>query len=268
MRPVRNVNYKLPQPSSALHGRMPLSRYLMVGIMNTARKLDQFYLPQTADDMASHAIAMSSDIVYIYDRLEQRYLSVNSRCWDVLGYTPEQMLRWEPSDIADLIHPKDLARANQHYSNQDTLADDEVSMTTYRFRHLHGDYRKMRCKQKVFSRTKNGSAKCIIGLGTDVTGEAKRHSEIKGLRAEVSRIREFERERIAAWLHDTAVQEVLGAGMLLKKMGGEGRIELQIRACLSRALRCMLDVSSENAVGNGRNGTPQSPPRQVVIDRR
>ena len=187
------------------------------------------------------AFEMSSDIVYIYDRLEQRYLSVNNRCLPVLGYTPEQMLSLAPSDVANLIHPKDLARANLHYSNQESLADDEVSMTTYRVRHLYGDYRRLRCKQKVFSRTTDGSAKCIVGLATDITGEASRRSEIKGLRAEVCRIREFERERIAALLHDTAVQDVLGAGMLLKEMGGEDKIEVQVRACLSRALRSMLD---------------------------
>ena len=171
--------------------------------------------------MAAHAFDMSSDFVYIFDRLEQRYLSVNSRCLDILGYTPEQILRLGRRDRAKLIHPKDLARAKQHYSDQESLADGEVSVTTFRVRHLHGDYRKLRCKQKVFSRTKDGSAKCIIGLATDITDEARRRSEIKGLRAEVCRIREFERERIAVWLHDTAVQEVLGAGMLLKAMGGE-----------------------------------------------
>jgi PAS domain S-box-containing protein len=227
----------------------------MVGIMNVVLSLSQFSSPETTDDMATHAFQMSSDIVYIYDRLEERYLSVNSRCLQVLGYTPEQMLRLGPSDVANLIHPKDLARANQHYSNQETLADDEVSMTTYRVRHLHGDYRRLRCKQKVFSRTKHGLSKCIIGLATDITDEAKRRSEIKGLRAEVCRIREFERERIAALLHDTAVQDVLGAGMLLKAMGGEDQIQLQVQACLTRALRSMLDIFPESAVGNDTNGT-------------
>ena len=201
---------------------------------------------------------MSSDFVYTFDRLEQRYLSVNSRCLDILGYTPEQILRLGRRDRAKLIHPKDLARAKQHYSDQENLADGEVSVTTFRVRHLHGDYRKLRCKQKVFSRTQDGSVKCIVGLATDITDEARRRSEIKGLRAEVCRIREFERERIAALLHDTAVQDVLGAGMLLKAMGGEDQIELQVRACLSRALRSMLDVFSESAVGDHKDGTGSS----------
>lgn len=130
---------------------------------------------------AAHAFDMSSDIVYIFDRLEDRYLSVNERG----EFGPSEKTRPE------LI---------RHYSTKGSLADDEVSMTTYRVRHLRGDYKMLRCKQKVFSRTKDGSTKCIVGLPTHVTDEARRPSEIKGLRAEVCRIREFERERITAWL--------------------------------------------------------------------
>ena len=132
------------------------SRYLMVGIMDAALSLNQFSSPPTTDDMATHAFDMSSDFVYIFDRLEQRYLSVNSRCLDILGYTPEQILRLGRRDRAKLIHPKDLALAKQHYSDQESLADGEVSVTTFRVRHLHGDYRKLRCKQKVFSRRRTG----------------------------------------------------------------------------------------------------------------
>jgi PAS domain S-box-containing protein len=227
----------------------------MVTIMDAANSLNQFSCLETTDDMANHAFPMSSDFVYTFDRLEQRYLSVNSRCLDILGYTPEQILRLEREDRAKLIHPRDLARAKKHYSDQESLADGEVSVTTFRVRHLHGDYRKLRCKQKVFSRAQDGSVKCIIGLATDITDEARRRSEIKGLRAEVRRIREFERERIAVRLHDTAVQDVVGAEMLLKTMGGGDQIQLEVRACLSRALRSMLDVFSESAVDDDANGT-------------
>ena len=188
---------------------------------------------------------MSADVIYLYDRLEERYLSVNSRCLDVLGYMPEQVLRMSPSDLDQLIHPKDLARAKRHYANQEKLADDEVSMTTYRVRHAHGDYRTLRCRQKVFSRTPRGIAKCIIGVATDVTTAARRQTEIKALRAEVLRIRKLERERIVAQLHDTAVQDVVGAAFLLKASGGRAQAVAEVRSCLAKALRSMLDLSLE-----------------------
>lgn len=190
-------------------------------------------------------LEISADVIYIYDRLEERYLSVNSRCMDVLGYAPEQILQMSPSDLDRLIHPKDLARAKRHYAHQEYLADDEVSMTTYRIRHAQGDYRTLRCRQKVFSRTRGGIAKCIIGVGTDITTAARRQTEIKGLRAEVLRIRKSERDRIAAQLHDTAVQDVVGAAFLLRASGGNGPALAEARSCLSKALRSMLDLGLE-----------------------
>lgn len=66
--------------------------------------------------MAAHAFDMSSDIVYIFDRLEERYLSVNER------------------QNASSACPLMLLRSVE---------------TTYRVRHLRGDYKMLRCKQMV-----------------------------------------------------------------------------------------------------------------------
>lgn len=206
----------------------------------------QLRLDRAGSNPLLHQILeISADVIYLYDRLEERYLSVNNRCLDVLGYTPDQVLQMTPSDLDRLIHPKDLARAKRHYANQEYLADDEVSVTTYRVRHAHGDYRTVRCRQKVFSRTARGIAKCIIGVGTDITSTTRRQTEIKGLREEVLRIRRSERERIAVQLHDTAVQDVVGAAFLLKASGGNGQALAEIRSCLSKALRSMLDLGLE-----------------------
>ena len=59
------------------------------------------------------------------------------------------------------------------------------------------------------------------------------------------RIRRSERERIAAQLHDTAVQDVVGAAFLLKASGGNAQALAEVRSCLSKALRSMLDLGLE-----------------------
>jgi PAS domain S-box-containing protein len=204
-------------------------------------------LPNGADSnpLLSEIFEVSADVIYLFDRLEERYLSVNRRCLDILGYTPEQVLQMTPGDLERLIHPKDLARAKRHYGNLEHLDDDEVSETTYRLRHAHGDYRTLHCRQKVFSRTADGVTKCIIGVATDITSAARRQTEIRSLRAEVVRIRKSERERIAAQLHDTAVQDVVGAAFLLKALGGQEQALAEVRSCLSKALRSMLELGLE-----------------------
>ena len=92
----------------------------------------------------------SPDLIYVYDRLEERYLFVSERSTPMLGYTPQQIMQLQSADIHELIHPEDLPHAKAHYAKQEQLADTEISMTTYRVRHIQGDYRLLRCRQKVF----------------------------------------------------------------------------------------------------------------------
>ncbi len=212
--------------------------------MHQSHKLRHFH---RGDDnlVLNHILEISPDVVYLYDRLKKRYLSVNSRCVDILGYTPDQILQMDPSDLDQLIHPKDVARAKSLYASQEHLVDNEVLEATYRVRHAHGDYRNLRNRQRVFARTAGGVAKIIIGVGTDITSTVRRQTEVNGLRGELIRSRRLERLRIAARLHDTAVQDVVGAAFLLKNSGGQGRVLADVRLCLSKALRSILDVGLE-----------------------
>lgn len=187
------------------------------------------------------------DLIYVYDRLEERYLFVSDRSTAILGYTPHQIQQLRSEDVHQLIHPEDLAHAKAHYAKQENLADTEISMTTYRVRHAAGDYRLLRCRQKVFSRAQHGGVKCILGVATDISEEVRRKSELDGLRTQILRIRDDERRRIALRMHDTAMQHLIGASLLLKGVetrfasvdGTEALVEA--RASLSRALRDMLE---------------------------
>lgn len=78
--------------------------------MHQSHKLRHF---DRGDDslVLNHILEISPDGVCLYDRLKKRYLSVNSRCVDILGYTPDQILRMDLSDSDRLIHPKDVPRA-------------------------------------------------------------------------------------------------------------------------------------------------------------
>jgi len=192
-------------------------------------------------------IEASPDLIYIYDRLEGRYVFVSERSTALLGYTPRQLLKLGPEHLHRLIHPDDLDQALAHYDRQAFLTDAEISMATYRVRHAAGDYKLIRCRQKVYSRTPQGVAKCILGIGTDITEETNRRIEVDGLRAQICTIRDDERRRIGLQIHDTAMQHVVGAALLLqgieKKLSTPEAVEVldTARASLSTALREMLD---------------------------
>jgi PAS domain S-box-containing protein len=198
-------------------------------------------------------IQASPDIIYIYDRLEGRYSFVSSRCKDVLGFTSDQMQRLNAKDVELLIHPEDLELARAHYAKQAYLRDDEVAQTSYRVACSTGEYRLLRCRQMVFSRNLNGDAKRILGVATDLTDQANRERELKGLREQLLAVRDHERRRLALRLHDTAIQHLVGAALLLQGIErdwckadswqtGSGRDALNaVQTSLSRALREIVE---------------------------
>lgn len=184
----------------------------------------------------------SPDVIYLYDRLERRYSFVSGRSKEVLGYAPELIQRLTCDDIERLIHPDDLSRVKAHYARQGRLRDDDVSMATYRLAHARGGYRLLRCRQKVFSRTADGTAKHILGVASDITEQTNIELELHGLREQIVRIRDEERRALALQLHDTAVQHLVGAALLLN--GIEKNLPVRtkdaldkVHTSLSRALR-------------------------------
>jgi signal transduction histidine kinase len=88
----------------------------------------------------------------------------------------------------------------------------------------------------------------ILGVATDITDQVNRERELDGLRAQILSIRDDERRRIALRLHDTAMQHLVGAALLLKGIEMEQRTSVDcvantirlVRTSLSQALREIL----------------------------
>jgi PAS domain S-box-containing protein len=188
----------------------------------------------------------SPDIVYVYDRITRTYPFVSGRVRAVLGYEPSQ-IQESTDGVEALIHPADLARVRTHYARQESLQDDEVAVAEYRVAHLTGSYRLLRCRQKALSRTADGAVKLVLGMATDVTDHHEAKSELHDLRKRLSSMQDEERRRVALEMHDTVMQHLVGAALLLnsleKVVSSEGSISGTLeraQASLSRALSDMV----------------------------
>lgn len=200
-----------------------------------------------SDSLFHLIVEACPDIVYLYDRLERKYLYVSGRCYDVLGYKPEYVRQLSSEDVERLIHPDDRAFTKEHYDKQERMLDSEVATTTYRVRDANGVYRPMRCRQKVFSRAPNGAVQYILGVATDLTDETRHKHEIAALREQIMHIRDDERRQMALRMHDRALQHLVAASLLLKRVetrlpvdGTSGSLA-EARRSLSLALREMVD---------------------------
>lgn len=220
-------------------------------VRGTARSRRQFFDAGHDELDNSHSadliLRASPDIIYLYDRVDQKYVFVSHRVTAVLGYSPEQLKALKGNAIEALIHKDDIAHVRIHYAKQETLRDEDVSMATYRVAHASGGYRVLRCRQKVFARAVDGTVRVILGVATDLTSQVRREREIEGLRREILTIRDEERRRIALQMHDTAIQHLIGASLLLKGIQKElseahpasSAID-RVQVSLSRALRDVI----------------------------
>ena len=209
----------------------------------------------------------SPDIVYVYDRMEQRYPFVSGRCKEILGYSPQQLQRLRADDVESLIHPEDLERVRLHYARQEALRDEEVAQSTYRLARRTGEYCLLRCRQKVLARGTRGEVLHILGIATDITEQANRERELAGLKEQVLLIREDEQRRLALHLHDTAVQHLVGAALLLHGFETTHRVDVdgsvgilgEVRASLSRALREIVEPLARVNATHHTSGVASSP---------
>jgi PAS domain-containing protein len=82
--------------------------------MRSAPKPRLAFVAPRGDQLSQLILEASPDFIYVYDRLEDRYLFASERCTSMLGYTPQQLVQLTRGQVLQLIHPEDLAHALAH----------------------------------------------------------------------------------------------------------------------------------------------------------
>jgi PAS domain S-box-containing protein len=119
------------------------------------------------------------DILYIYDIQEHRNVYANAHIAQVLGYSPDEVRAFGDGFLATILHPDDLPGAVEFSRGYDRLADGEVVEFEFRMRHKDGDYRWLRSRTVVFSRTADGRAKLVLGNARDVTEQRRAETALR-----------------------------------------------------------------------------------------
>ena len=108
-------------------------------------------------------------LMYIYDLIEQQNIYANHQITGMLGYTPEEFQEMGQALFLNLMHPDDLALLPAHQQKIITMRDGEVLELEYRMKHRSGEWRWLRGRELVFSRTHEGVPKQILGTAQDIT---------------------------------------------------------------------------------------------------
>jgi PAS domain S-box-containing protein len=117
------------------------------------------------------------ELVYVYDLSAQRTRMVNRQVTAVLGYAPEEVQGKSGPVFGDLLHPEDVASCVARSQVWATAETGTFLETEYRVRHVNGEYRWLRSRETVLTRTPEGQPHEILGLALDVT-ERKRLGQL------------------------------------------------------------------------------------------
>ena len=109
------------------------------------------------------------NVLYIYDVAKKRNIYCNPFINELLGYTPQQLQKFEDAILEELIHPDDLESLQHHFDNCLTLKDDKCLEIEYRVKSSSGQWHWLHDKNTIFSHNSQGEPQQILGIARDIT---------------------------------------------------------------------------------------------------
>jgi PAS domain S-box-containing protein len=112
---------------------------------------------------------LSSAILYIVDLSELRNVYVNSPMERLLGYSAQEIQAMGMNMFPTLVHSEDLPILVENQRRCFSLLDDEWIETEYRMRDKQGNWHWLYSRDRILSRTADGTPKQVLGTAIDIT---------------------------------------------------------------------------------------------------
>ena len=143
--------------------------------------------------------------------LDKRWLEINDRFCEILGYSQEELLQ---KKFTDYLHPDDLKRINVQF---DQLISSEIDYYTADRRFVRKDGKLVYATVFVrYFRTEEGKADHLLALVEDITERKKTQEALQKERRTLKHLlqsSDHERQLIAYEIHDGLAQQLAGAIM-------------------------------------------------------
>ncbi|MBP9213797.1 MAG: PAS domain S-box protein [Chitinophagaceae bacterium] len=109
--------------------------------------------------------------VYVFDMDEEQVVYTNNSIVESLGYTREQVKTFGKNVLQEILHPEDLANAEDRMQRLSSLKDDEEYILVQRYKKSTGEYGWFKNTRSVFKRNALGEVQQVIGIMHEVTEE-------------------------------------------------------------------------------------------------
>jgi len=117
------------------------------------------------------------NLIYVYDLVEKKNIYCNRELIDFLGYTSQQIQEMGNRLFSELLHPEDFFKVIEHHQTISQFGD--IREIEYRMKDNNGQWRWLRSRDILFSRTSTGEPWQILGTAEDITD--RKHLESKVL---------------------------------------------------------------------------------------
>ncbi len=190
---------------------------------------------------------VNGGVVYIYDintlpRFDRSNLAMYLT--ELLGYPVGHADGAGVGALRRLAHPDDWPKFGQHRRAVAKLPDGEFATLVCRMLHIDGRWRWIEARERVFSRSRAGEVRRVLGFAADVSERRRMADSLAGATNELLVAEAQERRRIARDLHDSTTQHLVAIDLTMSRLErriGDDPIDhaivADIRAALAAAHR-------------------------------
>jgi two-component system cell cycle sensor histidine kinase/response regulator CckA len=129
--------------------------------------------------MVSRIVQHTPNLLYIFEVRQHRYNFVNPAFEDFFGWSRPDLDRTGSKVPARLIDPGDLARMSASQKALSDMPEGAVSVIEFRALRADGEWRRMRSREVVFSRSDDGKVSEVLGIAEDITEQVRATEELR-----------------------------------------------------------------------------------------
>ena len=120
----------------------------------------------------------SEDIIYLFDLETQSNVYASKSIAIRLGYTTKEVKEMGSAVVKKITPSEGIEAIQQHIEKLRLLEDKKIIEYKLECLTASGEKRKFLSREMVYSRTKSGNPKLILGIAHDITDQEKQQDEL------------------------------------------------------------------------------------------
>jgi PAS domain S-box-containing protein len=142
--------------------------------------------PGDKEQLLSAMLAAFSEMIYLYDAVEKRFVFVSENLTEILGYHDYHLFTVS-EDLGQLVHPDDLPKVTAATLSLFKKSQGEAVKCNVRIKHAQGQYKWFSIRQVIFSHAAAGEkVQYIFGVAVDIDERKQAEEQIRAQNAAIA----------------------------------------------------------------------------------